>query len=121
MKPFFGIFAFSLVNIIWSNRDVKKSRHAVSRTGVFQLANCLVREWVVREWTYHMGVSENRGGPPKSSIFIGFSIINHPFWGTPIFGNTHMAMGMRTILLAWSCDMVQSTANKLQEWSEILW
>ena len=28
--------------------------------------------------------------PPKSSILIGFSIINHPFWGTPIFGNTQM-------------------------------
>ena len=28
--------------------------------------------------------------PPKSSNLIGFSIINHPFWGTPIFGNTHM-------------------------------
>jgi len=38
-----------------------------------------------------MGVSEN-GGTPKSSILIGYSIINHPFWGnTPIFGNTHMA------------------------------
>jgi hypothetical protein len=23
------------------------------------------------------------GVPPKSSTFIGFSIINHPFWGTP--------------------------------------
>ena len=34
----------------------------------------------------HMDVSENRG-TPKSSILIGFSIINHPFWGTPIFGN----------------------------------
>ncbi len=29
------------------------------------------------------------GVPPKSWIFIGFSIINHPFGGTPIFGNTH--------------------------------
>ena len=28
--------------------------------------------------------------PPKSSILIGFSIINHPFWGTHIFGNPHM-------------------------------
>ena len=36
-----------------------------------------------------MGVSKNNG-TPKSSILIGFSIINHPFWGTPIFGNTHM-------------------------------
>jgi len=25
-----------------------------------------------------------------SSILIGFSIINHPFWGTPIFGNTQI-------------------------------
>ena len=30
------------------------------------------------------------GFPPKSPIFIGFSIINHPFWGIPIFGNTHL-------------------------------
>ena len=37
----------------------------------------------------YMDVSENRG-TPKSSILIGFSIINHSFWGTPIFGNTHI-------------------------------
>ena len=41
-------------------------------------------------YTYvYMGVSEN-GGTPKSSSLIGFSIIKHPFWGTPIFGNTHI-------------------------------
>ena len=33
--------------------------------------------------------NKNRG-IPKSWILIGFSIINHPFWGTPIFGNTHI-------------------------------
>ena len=37
----------------------------------------------------HVGVSKNTG-TPKSSILIGFSIINHPFWGTSIFGNTHV-------------------------------
>ena len=31
-------------------------------------------------WKDHMDVSENNG-TSKSSIFIGFSIINHPFWG----------------------------------------
>ena len=31
-----------------------------------------------------MGVFKNRG-TPKSSIFIGISIINHPFWGYPYF------------------------------------
>ena len=37
----------------------------------------------------NMGVSKNRG-TPKSSNLIRCSIINHPFWGTIIFGNTHM-------------------------------
>ena len=37
----------------------------------------------------HLDVSEN-SGTPKSSFLIGFSIINHPFWGSPIFGNTHL-------------------------------
>ena len=31
-----------------------------------------------------LGVCENRG-TPKSSILIGFSIINYPFWGYPYF------------------------------------
>ena len=38
-----------------------------------------------------MDVSKNSGFSPKSSILIGFSIINHPFWGTTIFGNTYIA------------------------------
>ena len=38
---------------------------------------------------YNLDVSEN-GGIPKSSFLIGFSIINHPFRGTLIFGNTHL-------------------------------
>jgi len=32
----------------------------------------------------NMGVSKNRG-TPKSSILIGFSLINHPFLGYPYF------------------------------------
>ena len=36
-----------------------------------------------------MDVSKNNG-TPKSSILIGFSLINHPFWGTTIFGNIHI-------------------------------
>ena len=34
-----------------------------------------------------MDVSEN-SGTPNHPFLTGFSIINHPFWGTPIFGNT---------------------------------
>ncbi len=35
-------------------------------------------------------VSKNRC-TPKSSILIGFSILNHPFWGTLIFRNTQIS------------------------------
>ena len=42
---------------------------------------------VMERWDLEMGVSKN-SGTPKSSILIGFSIIYHLFWGTPIFGNT---------------------------------
>ena len=44
-----------------------------------------------QRYLHYKGVSLN-GGTPQSSILIGFSIINHPFWGTSIFiifGNTH--------------------------------
>ena len=41
-----------------------------------------------------LAVSKN-SGTPKSSILIGFSTINHPFWGTPIFGNTQMVELLR--------------------------
>ena len=44
--------------------------------------------------TSYMGVSKNNG-TPKSSVLIGFSIINHPFWGTSIFGNTHMLPSLK--------------------------
>ena len=47
---------------------------------------------MVENMDEHMDVSEN-SGTPKSSILIGVSIINYPFWGTPIFRNTHMLKG----------------------------
>ena len=43
----------------------------------------------------YMDVSKNNG-TPKSSILIGCSIINHPFWGTPIFGNVHVVFSFMT-------------------------
>ena len=63
-----------------------------------------IPEWVVASESYRnwvdgricwpnlgkIWVFPKIGVPPKSSILIGFSIINHPFWGTPFFGNTHM-------------------------------
>ena len=47
---------------------------------------------------YHMDVSENNG-TPKSSILIGFSILNHPFWGTLILGNTYIFVVLSLFLI----------------------
>ena len=61
-------------------------------------------------------------GTPKSSILIWFSSINHPFWGTPIFGNTHMQVPLhnyprltvREAGFFWHCGMHRpSTRNAL--------
>ena len=43
--------------------------------------------WCSQTLNIYLGVSKNRG-TPKSSILIGFSIINHPFWGYPCFLET---------------------------------
>ena len=51
---------------------------------------CHILKLLKRMEGQDMDVSEN-GGTQKSSILIGFSIINHPFWGIPIFGNIHIA------------------------------
>ncbi len=55
--------------------------------------------WDLLSWQksyrdFDVDVSKNRGFSPKSSILIYFNgishYINHPFWGTIIFGNTHV-------------------------------
>ena len=41
-----------------------------------------------------MMVSYNRA-IPNSSNLIGFSTINHPYWGIPMFGNLHFYRAVR--------------------------
>ena len=70
----------------------------------------------------HMGVSKNNG-TPKSSILIGFCIINHPFWGTPIFGNTHItgspiSSPYLDLPIPFVCKMCAK--NHQKNWAEIL-
>ena len=33
------------------------------------------------------------GVTPKSSLLVGFSIMNYPIWGTSIYGNPHLVRG----------------------------
>ena len=72
----------------------KMSGFLIGSCFFFEMLRGMVREIVVASSSWmirndYMGVSKNHG-TPKSSILIGFSIINHPFWGTPIFGNTYI-------------------------------
>ena len=41
------------------------------------------------KYIWYMGISWT-GGAPKSPMSMGCSLINHPFWGTTIYGNPHM-------------------------------
>ena len=66
----------------------------------------------------YMGVSKNNG-TPKSSILIGFYIINHPFWGTTIFGNTHIPIDRHfsQLLSYWKPWFpAQAPRHKHHEW-----
>ena len=67
-----------------------------------------------------MDVSENRG-TPKLSILIRFSIINHPFWGTLIFGNTHMQgiICLPGAMDPWQCEFHPPQRNIPSQGCEI--
>ena len=54
--------------------------------------NKIPRWWFQIFFYFHpyLDVSVLIGLPPNHPFLIGFSIINHPFWGTTIFGNTHL-------------------------------
>ena len=75
-----------------------KSSPEVSRHGFLPMeqksmasAELSKKSWSLRFSTSKRWVFPEIGVfPRKSSILIGFSIINHPFWDTPIFGNTQM-------------------------------
>ena len=76
--------------------------------------------------------------PSKSSILVGFSIINHPFWGfsplffgeTPIESNARVFCPcslccLRTVRLPWhfneSCDEWKRRTGWLNCWRSLSW
>ena len=76
----------------WLNPPFLSSHGAADR--VFQIGffRCIKE---ISNGRTHVSVSKNRGGPPKSSILIGFTLVNYPFWGTTIFGNTHVSRTLK--------------------------
>ena len=57
-----------------------------------------VTTWRIWPFNAHLGVSENREYPQIIHFNRVFNIIKHPFWGTPIFGNTHLDLCGKTDL-----------------------
>ena len=53
------------------------------------------------------------GVPPNHPILIGFSIINQPFWDTPIDGNLHMSM--------WVLVPKKGTSPKHTDSGQVTW
>ena len=66
-----------------------------------------------------MGVSENRG-TPKSSILIGFSIINHPFWGTSIVGNSQITPGFSLVAVFFPAAVGSQQPPSRPLWTDVM-
>ena len=60
--------------------------------GKQSLPGCFAGPFILFENPFESIYTEvaQNGGTPKSCILIGFSIINHPFGGTTIYGNPHI-------------------------------
>ena len=69
----------------WPSPHISSMKLGVASVDLAKLSQLRACWWVFAViFSHHLGVSKNNG-TPKSSILIGFSIINYPFWGTPIF------------------------------------
>ena len=99
----------------WSNPSFGLSLHLGSewapvdpalRRGIF--FNPLPRVQVVMciYLVERHGCFQKIGVTSKSWILIGFSIINLPFWGTPIFGNTHILCIICFYGIYWNWDIL---------------
>ena len=68
------------------------------------------------------------GVPPNHPILIGFSIISHPFWRIPIFGNTHIPApwirhGDISLITFLSCKLwgqAPAFSGGLEDWDFVL-
>ena len=91
--PHRSLFWLYHLLVVEPGRALKKAR-------VFHLENSHLAGIESDGIWWNKGVSKN-SGTPKSSILIGFYNINHPFWGTTIFGNTHTeyTLGSKTFTM----------------------
>ena len=86
----FGIFAGWYTIIAMRSPGTARGQHKLGQVCDFQhVPMGFHGKWGGIMGIIHLGIAIN-GGTPKSSILIGLSFMNHPFWGTAIYGNTHL-------------------------------
>ena len=68
----------------WRSQKTRQKGHVSSPSLKRSPAESPGMDCFISMFFSYMGVSKN-SGIPKSSILIGFSIINHPFWGIYLY------------------------------------
>ena len=82
----------NIPTLFWLNHQGPTKKNRVNSGFFFQCSTIPVFITPKFQVRYHTSVQPDpvRGfSKMVSSILTGLSIINHPFWGTSIFGNTH--------------------------------
>lgn len=56
--------------------------------------------------TNNLGAFRSHRGTSKSSIWRGFSMINHPptYWVTPVYGNPHLGLNLPPFSCSWTSN-----------------
>ena len=92
---------FGALQMSWWHGGCDLQLGAAKKTGIL-VGISYGYKWYMMIYGYilYMGVSINRD-TPTSSIYIGLTIINHPFWGISIYGNRHIT---KQIHFPWSLE-----------------
>ena len=70
---------------VWLLRSLDHCIHEKLCAAATWCDNLTRSDFTITAWSF-----PEMGGTPKSSISVGFSIINLPSWDTPILGNLHI-------------------------------
>ena len=84
---------------LWNSKDWKFHEfqmYLYRKQWLIQYRKCTFQMYLSQKCTFFL-INHYRkwggpkiGVPPNHPFLVGFSIINHPFWGTPIYGNPQM-------------------------------
>ena len=122
-----NLVATNLPTVYMPAKDQQLQHGIILKRGTFVMLSCQCQvesfkaPKVIQLFVgVQMDVSEN-SGTSKSSMLKGFSIINHPFWGTTIFGNTQMGWYCYTVIDFECCNDPKTSKDPMLSiiWKDI--